>query len=209
MITLRKLFGRDDRFFNLLEASAKEARHSVCLLGGLLRDRSRTQALADIVEVRRKERLIHAEIREHVIRSFVTSLEREDIEALSYALYRIPKNAEKFAERFELCSSMFEGVDFRPHAEPIEQAADHVLGMVTELRRGGNLDSITEHNNTLVQIERSADNTFVSFLQSLHRDTQDVLKIIALRDLCRILERIIARYAEAADVVTHVVLKHA
>src|SRR5688572_11800075 len=36
MFSLQKLFGKDDKFFELLEASAEEARRSVEVLNGLL-----------------------------------------------------------------------------------------------------------------------------------------------------------------------------
>ena len=36
------------------------------------------------------------------MQTFITALEREDIEALSNALYKIPKTVEKFCERILL-----------------------------------------------------------------------------------------------------------
>ena len=39
---------------------------------------------------------------ESLSRTFVTPLDREDIEALSFALYRIPKQVEKIVERISI-----------------------------------------------------------------------------------------------------------
>ena len=57
------------------------------------------RTLDAFVAVRRKEKLLAQDLTEYLCKTFVTPLEREDIEALSNALYKIPKTVEKFAER--------------------------------------------------------------------------------------------------------------
>ena len=44
MISLQKIFGKDDKFFGLLEASAEEARHSVQALNKVLSNPGKTQS---------------------------------------------------------------------------------------------------------------------------------------------------------------------
>ncbi len=66
----------------------------------------------------------------------VTALEREDIEALSNAFYRIPKTLEKFAERYILAASELRDIDFFKHVTLLEQATDITLQMLKELRQG-------------------------------------------------------------------------
>ena len=58
---------------------------------------------------------------------FVTALEREDIEALASALYKIPKTVEKFAERYALLADRLDGVDFAPRAAMLEKAAGVIV----------------------------------------------------------------------------------
>ena len=53
----------------------------------------------------------------------MTPIEREDIEALGSALYKIPKQIEKFADRYSLALQHLEGIDFAPRAAMLEQAA--------------------------------------------------------------------------------------
>src|SRR5438309_9921678 len=88
MFSLQKLLGKEDKFFDLLEASAEEARASVQALIKLTKTPDQTTLLYEFVQSRRKEKQISAEIREAVYNTFVTALEREDIENLSNALYR-------------------------------------------------------------------------------------------------------------------------
>ena len=59
----------------------------------------RPQHLDDLVLARRKEKKISEQISTELVRTFITGLEREDIESLAHGLSRIPKTAEKLAER--------------------------------------------------------------------------------------------------------------
>src|SRR5258705_12902218 len=100
MFSLQKLLGKDDKFFRLMEGSAEEARASIQSLAEMLKASEAKRSLDGFVDARRKDKQITQELSEHLSRTFVTPLEREDIQALATALYKIPKSVEKFGERF-------------------------------------------------------------------------------------------------------------
>src|SRR5215471_15307508 len=99
MFSLQRLLGKEDMFFGLLEASAEEAHTSVHALVKLSKALDRPVELEEFARARRKDKEITATIRNAIYTTFVTALEREDIESLCNALYRIPKTVEKFGER--------------------------------------------------------------------------------------------------------------
>ena len=104
MLSLKKLLGKDDKFFDLLEAGAEEAKTAVDLFSAYLKKvavsgSGDVGALDDFIQTRRKEKRIRHLMTEELSKTFVTPLEREDIEALSFALYRIPKQLEKIVRR--------------------------------------------------------------------------------------------------------------
>src|SRR5256885_4152442 len=99
MFSLQKLLGKDDKFFRLMEGSAEEARTSIRSLAHMLKASQEKRSLDGFAEARRKEKQITQELSEHLARTFVTPLEREDIQALANGLYKIPKSVEKFGER--------------------------------------------------------------------------------------------------------------
>src|SRR4051794_41119605 len=110
MFSLQKLLGKDDRFFTLMEGSAEESRSSIRSLVELVNNPEDKRNMDGFVEARRKDKRITKELTEHLCKTFVTPLEREDIEALSHALYRIPKVAEKFAERLMVAPQHVRGI---------------------------------------------------------------------------------------------------
>ena len=138
MISLKKLLGKEEKFYDLLEASAEEAKVSTGLLAKILANESaaQTSSIHEIIQTRRKEKLITQKITEELCKTFVTPLEREDIEALSLALYRIPKTVEKIVERLTICPARVPRSSLLQQVTLLEQAADCVVAMVKQLRQG-------------------------------------------------------------------------
>src|SRR5262245_56542688 len=157
MFSLQRLLGKEDMFFELLEASAQEARNSVQALVRLGKAADKPVALEEFARLRRKDKEITAQIRNAVYTTFVTALEREDIEALCNALYRIPKTVEKFSERMMLAPQQVHGVDFSKQVDLLDQATDCVVQMVQSLRRGVNLDDIKTLHDKIQHVEGEAD----------------------------------------------------
>ena len=70
--------------------------------------------LHEFADARSKDKAITEEISEQLITTFVTPMEREDIEALAESLYKIPKTVEKFAERYRIVADQAEGRRLQP-----------------------------------------------------------------------------------------------
>ena len=208
MNPLRKLLGYDDKFFNLLEASAEEAQSSVQLLVGMLKKANGMPTLDEFIQTRRKDKQITEEISEQLCKTFVTPLEREDIEALSIALYKIPKTVEKFSEKFALCHEHISEVDFSRQVNILEQTTETVTQMVKTLRQRAHLERVKEQNDRLHYLEGEADKLMMSLIKELYSGKHEPLKVIIIMDLYETLERIIDRCRDAGNVIFQIVLKY-
>jgi uncharacterized protein Yka (UPF0111/DUF47 family) len=208
MFSLQKLLGKEDKFFDLLEASAEEARASVRALVKLTKTPDETTLMYEFIQSRRKEKQISAEIREAVYNTFVTALEREDIENLSNALYRIPKTVEKLGERILLTPELLKGVDFSKQITLLEQATDLVPAMVKVLRKGTNLDQLKSLNDKLQYLEGEADKAMMDHYKDLFSGKHDPIKVIVLKDLYELLEKVIDRCRDVGNIISHIVLKN-
>ncbi len=207
MFSLQKLLGKDDKFFDLLHASAEEGLHSVTALKRILTNHSVTPTLDEFVASRRKDKAITNEISELLVKTFVTSLEREDIEALSNVLYKIPKTIEKFAERYILCAPRIRAVKFDTQMVMLEDAVKTVVAMLAEVKKN-DLAAISQHNAKLQKLEGEADKIMLDELRDLYSGKHDPITAMALKDLYELLEKVFDRCRDAGNVVSHVVLKH-
>lgn len=208
MFSLQTIFGKGDKFYGLLEASAESACSSARALIELLGTPATQQSLEKFIHARRCEKDLFAQISEQLVNTFVTVLDREDIEALNSALYKIPKVVEKFAERYNLSSGRLGEVDFISRANMLEQACQVLEQMVKQLRHGMDLDKIKKLNDQLQSIEAEADRQILELYRDVYANETDPIRYLVKRDLFEILEKAIDRCRDAGNVVYHIVLKN-
>jgi uncharacterized protein Yka (UPF0111/DUF47 family) len=208
MFSLQKLLGKENKFFTLLEASAEEARTSVQALVKLSKSLDKSLAIAEFAYARQKDKEITREISAAVYSTFITALEREDIEALSNALYKIPKTIDKFTTRILAAPQHVREIDFSTQIGLLERATDIVLELVKSLRKGMDLGKVKDLNDKLQFLESEADNHMMSLYKDLFIGKHEPLQVIALKDLYELLEKVIDRCRDAGNVIAHIVLKN-
>lgn len=208
MISLAKLFGKSDRFFELLATSAHSAHQSIEALARLLKESNGNVSLTELAAARRNEKKNAEIISEELVKVFITALDREDIEALSKALYRIPKTVEKFGERYQIMTQHVKAEDFTPQMAIAQEAALVVVRMVDMLAKSPKLEDIKAENDKMQELEGRADQLVVGYLKVIYSGSLDPIKAMAMRDLYDLLEKVIDRCRDAGNVVSQIVLKN-
>ena len=208
MISFQRLLGREDEFCALLEASAQEACRSVAALQHILTASGTAITIDQFVDARRKDKQITEKITEMLVTTFVTPMEREDIESLAEALYKIPKTVEKFAERYMIVADKVRDIDFTKQAALLEQAVNLLLQMIQAMRAGRNLGSIKSLQNKLQRVESEADDLMLEMLQPFYGPAFPALKAVILKDLYELNERAVDRCRDAGNVISHILLKN-
>ena len=208
MFSIQKFFSHDAKFFDLLEASADETRALTQLLIDLLKDRSHAHPLHEFALARGKDKRITEQISEELVNTFVTGLEREDIETLSYAMYRICKSIEKFAERFNLAPQRLAVVDFTRQIDLMQRATETLSQMVRLLRKMPPLETVKEMNDRLQGIEGEADDVMLELLREVYGGKYEPLQAMMVRDLYELLEKVIDRCRDCGNAISHIVLKN-
>ena len=208
MFSLQTIFGKGDKFYGLLEASAGAARESAAALVRMFQTLPLTPALDEFLLARKREKELTAQISQELVNTFVTALDREDIEALSAALNKITKAISKFAERYSLAADRLADVDFASRAAMLEKAAEVIEQMVCQLRRGMNLEAMKSLNDRLQAIESEADRLMLELYRDLYSGSHEPILILLLKDLFELLEKAIDRCRDAGNVAYHIVLKN-
>jgi uncharacterized protein Yka (UPF0111/DUF47 family) len=208
MFSLQRLLGKEDKFFDLLEASAQESRTSVKALEHFMKNPDNLKSLDEFIIARRNEKRINDEISEALCITFVTALEREDIEALSVALYKIPKTMEKIGERILLAPHLIRNVDLSRHVSMMDKATETVVTMIQELRRSVHLERIRALNDKLQVLEGEGDKLILDLLKDLYSGQHDAIKVVFLKDVFELLEKVFDRCRDAGNVINHIVLKN-
>ena len=207
MFSLQTIFGQGKQFYALFNEAADAAYDSTKALHAMLRDRARTPSLEPFKHARQRERVAYDMISQALVDSFITPFEREDIEALGSALYKIPKQVERFADRFDLARHRLEHIDFAPRAAMLEQAAAVVVEMVRELPEL-RMDRMKALSDRLRVIEMEADRLILELHRDIYSGTLDPGEMFLLKEFFEIMEKAIDRCREAGVVAYEIVLKN-
>jgi uncharacterized protein Yka (UPF0111/DUF47 family) len=211
MFALKRIFGQDTKYYDLLEAGAIEARNSAAILARVvpaLETQPPPDSLSEMALCRRKHKRISQDVTAELCRNFVTPLEREDIEALSTALYKITKNVEKIAERLTIAPSRANSSRILKQLGMLERATTVVESMVRQLRPKSHGEQIKDEYDALQAVEGEADKLINDQLRELYHGETDARVVVFWKDVYEMFEKAIDRCRDAGYVVFHVALKY-
>jgi len=207
MFSLQTIFGQGKQFYALLEDAADAAHDSTKALHAMLHEALQQPELDAFKLARLREREASDRISQALVDSFITPFEREDIEALCSALYKIPKQVEKFADRYALATQHLKQIDFAPRAAMLEQAAGVVAQMVRQLRKM-KLEPMKSLNDRLRSLENEADRLMLELYRDIYSGQLEPLSMFLLKEFFELLEKAIDRCREAGVVAYEIVLKN-
>lgn len=208
MFSLQTMFGRADKVKDLLEASAQISLQSAQAVDQLTHNIEDAPAMQVFNNARMEEKQLAAELSAKMVDSFVMAFDREDIEALNSALYRIPKTIERFAERYVLVVERLDGIEFTPQSRILVECAELIVEMVAELRNGFRIGHMRKLQDHLQELEEKADLLLLEPYDDLYATTSDPMRAVLAKNLYGIMEKAINNCRDVGNIVYSIVLKN-
>jgi uncharacterized protein Yka (UPF0111/DUF47 family) len=115
---------------------------------------------------------------------------------------------EKIGERILLAPNLFKGIDLTRQVTMLEKATDTLVTMIQELRKNVNLEKIRTHNDQLQVLEGEGDKLILEELKNLYSGSHDGIKVVFLKDIFELIEKVFDRCRDAGNVINHIVLKN-
>ena len=210
MFSLRKFFSRDETFFDLIESLAESAASGVHTMAGTVAGQEQPKSVGEMAQIKRRSKDLNDKIAHELCVSFVTPFEREDIEALSSALMKISKTAEKFVSQYIVFKNVLPAGEFANQAEPLNGLAETIVKMVKILRKKPDVEAVRTLNEYLRAKETESDTFMLDTLQTMYAeaDEQKLTALLAAKNLQELLEKLLDRFRDAGNVVFRIVLKY-
>jgi hypothetical protein len=212
--SLQQILGKEEKFFDLFEASTQQSRASVAALRELFANLEKVSRhefhgpMESLVKARHQDKSIHGQITQALCTSVVTSLEREDIMALAHSLYKIPKAVEKIGQRMLMAPHFLQGFDLGTQIAMLEKSTAILATMVAQLRTQTGLEKIRSLNDTLQTIEGEADDLVIDLYKVLYSSEMEGRRVVFLKDLFEMFEKITDRCRDAGNVLVQIFLKN-
>ncbi|MEB3283742.1 MAG: DUF47 family protein [Candidatus Sericytochromatia bacterium] len=205
-----RLIPREESFFDLLEASARNVLAGSRLLRDLVEDYrdvpGRFQKLTDAEHV--GDKVTH-QILEKLNKTFVTPLDREDIHALTIDLDNIIDSTELVADRLLLYHIDSPTDLLITKVRLLERCCEQIDQAVPLLRSPRRHRDILPHVVEINRLENEADKLNRVALSALFDSPRDVLHVIKWKEVYDTIESAIDMTEDVAGRLHGIVLKNA
>lgn len=202
---------RDSRFFDLFEQDSvnlvEAGKALVSLMDNWQDLEMKCSAITDIEHT--GDTITH-EIISHLHRTFVTPMDREDMNALVNALDDVLDLIQSATDAMLLYKVAAPTPRARELAQIILEATLVIQKALPILRKQSNLNDMLTHCVELNRLENQADRVYRAALGELFSgDTKDVITILKWREIYEHLESATDRCEDVANVLEGVALKYA
>jgi len=203
------LMPREEKFFELFEASAKNVVKAAQAMKELVDTWENVPERVDkITDLEHEGDTITHRIMEQLHRTFVTPFDREDIALLAHSLDDVIDFIQSAADTMLLYKVERPEQTARDLADIIVQSADEVARAMPLLRQSGKLKQLLAPCVEINRLENVADGIYRAALGELFTGNTDIAKIIKWREIYEHLETATDRCEDVANVLEGVALKH-
>lgn len=202
---------REDKFRKILDEMSVQAHDCARHLKTFLDDTDagvRDRAAADIAQCKAAAKILSLQVTKELCRTYITPFDREDIQALSSHLYRIPKTVEKIKDRVIAHRLHNTNGEFSRQADIIVEQADVLRDTIIEIIGKQDAKIIVAKAGAMDILEQRGDTAFGELLAALYEQKTDVRDILLRKDLYDLLEKVVDAYRDVSGVALQIVLKH-
>ena len=143
-----------------------------------------------------------------LVKAFITPIEREDIILLSQSIDEVTDKIEDVMIRLYINNVK----DIRPEAVEFAalliQCCEALSQMMQEFENFKKSKTLHECLIRINELEEQGDRLFIKSMRKLHKETDNVIDIIAWREIFNYLEKCCDACEHVADVVEQIVMKN-
>lgn len=140
--------------------------------------------------------------------TFITPIDREDIQLVSSLLNRITKKIIKAIFNLRVYRLEEYNDNLKKQAATMVKATDELDFIVTHLKKVSQSKEITLSHNRMKEIESHGDEILYKAMDELFSGKFDALTVIKLRDIYKDIENALDTCFSVSDTIVNIVLKH-
>ena len=140
--------------------------------------------------------------------SFITPIDREDIQLISTYLYKSTKIILKACVNLRIYKIDSYNDIVKKQAEILIKLTEELRKIISMLKKGPQLKKVTEINSKIKAIESRGDEILFTATEEIFSGKYDALQVLKLRDIYKGIENALDMCTVISDLIVNVVLKH-
>ena len=199
----------DKMFFTFFQDSAEICKESAKLYNEVLQTKLTDEKKEKALKYRKKGKLSYKLVLKQLNKSFITPIEREDIQYIAVQLNRINKKIVKACLNLEVYHLTEYTEEMIEQALTLVNATEQLGEIIKKFKKVSDVDDITKSNIAMKELETHGDEIHLKAMSELFSGKFDTLDVIKLRDMYKEIENALDACFNVSDTILSVVLKGA
>ena len=197
----------DKMFFTYFQDSAEICQKTARLYDKIMHDKLTDEYKEKALKYKKKGKLSYKAVLKQLNKSFITPIEREDIQTIAVQLNKITKKIVKACLNLEVYRLNDYTDEMKEQALTLVQATDKLEEIVKLFKKVSDVEKITKLNIEMKEIEAHGDEIHRRAMGNLFSGRYEALEVIKLRDMYKEIENAFDACFYVTDTILNVVLK--
>ena len=197
----------DKLFFAYFQESAEICQKSARLYDEIIKNQLTEEYKEIALKYKKKGKIFYRAILKQLNKSFITPIEREDIQIIAVQLNKINKKIIKACLNLEVYNLKYYTKEMNEQALTLVQATDKMCEMVQKFKKVSNAEEMTAFNIEMKDIETHGDEILRRATASLYSGKYEALDVLKFRDVYKEVEATLDMCYLVTDTILNVVLK--
>ena len=197
----------DKMFFIYFQDSAEICLKSAKLYDEIMHNKLTDEYKEKALKYKKKGKLSYKAILKQLNKSFITPIEREDIQTIAVQLNKINKKITKACLNLEVYRLDNYTPEMKEQALTLVNVTEKLGEIVKKFKKVSDVEEITELNIEMKEIEAHGDEIHRRAMRNLFSGQYEALDVIKLRDMYKEIENAFDACFYVTDTILNVVLK--
>ena len=197
----------DKMFFHMFQDSAEICLNTAKLYDDIIRHGLSDEKKEKALRNKKKGSISLKLILKQLNKSFITPIEREDIQYIAVRLYKINKRIAKACLNLEVYRLKEYTEEMKEQALTLVNATEKLGEIIKNLKKVCDVELITTLNIEMKVLETHGDDVHRNAMAQLFSGKDDALEVIKLRDIYTEVEKTLDTCYHISDTVLNVALK--
>ncbi len=197
----------DKMFFTLFQNSAEICKETAIIYDEIMKNGFSPEKKEKLLKYKKKGSIAIRLTLKQLNKSFITPLEREDIQYIAVTLNKINKKIIKACLNLEVYRLTKYTEEMKEQALTLVRAAEMLGEIIKNLKKVSNVELMTELNIEMKKLETYGDEVHRRAMFDLFSGKYEALEVIKLRDIYKEIENALDACFHVSDTVLNVALK--
>lgn len=197
----------DKMFFTMFQESAEICKKSAILYDEVLHNKLTEEQKEKAFGFKKKGKLAFKVTLKQLNKSFITPIEREDIQYIAVQLNKINKKIIKACLNIQVYRLTEYTEEMKEQAQTLLSATEQMGEIIKKFKKVSDVEEITKANIAMKELESHGDEIHHRAMNNLFSGKYEALDVIKLRDMYKEIENALDACFYVSDTILNVVLK--